>query len=126
MVFAKDFLNANTMSSSKLKNIVAKTPVLSPIESIRRCTQLIVTTGNGSLPVVEDSKLIGIISESDVIPQTHFGNTLVDNVMIDAQRNFAERMNATTISLNSSHASLVTHPDEIAELILNATKAVTK
>ena len=35
-------------------------------------------------------------------------------------------MNATTISLNSSHASLVTHPDEIAELILNATKGVTK
>jgi pimeloyl-ACP methyl ester carboxylesterase len=44
----------------------------------------------------------------------------------DLQRNFAKRMNATTISLNSSHASLVTHPDEIAELILNATKAVTK
>ena len=44
----------------------------------------------------------------------------------DAQRNFTERMNATTISLNSSHASLVTHPDEIAELILNATKGSTK
>jgi pimeloyl-ACP methyl ester carboxylesterase len=44
----------------------------------------------------------------------------------DVQRNFAKRMNATTISLNSSHASLVTHPDEIAELILNATKGVTK
>jgi pimeloyl-ACP methyl ester carboxylesterase len=40
----------------------------------------------------------------------------------DAQRLFAQRMNATTISLNSSHASLVTHPDEIAQLILNATK----
>ena len=44
----------------------------------------------------------------------------------DAERMFAKRMNATTISLNSSHASLVTHPDEIAELILNATKGVTK
>jgi pimeloyl-ACP methyl ester carboxylesterase len=44
----------------------------------------------------------------------------------DAQRNFTKRMNATTISLNSSHASLVTHPDEIAELTLNATKGVTK
>ena len=44
----------------------------------------------------------------------------------DAQRNFAKRMNATTTSLNSSHASLVTHPDEIAELILNAIKGVTK
>jgi pimeloyl-ACP methyl ester carboxylesterase len=44
----------------------------------------------------------------------------------DAQRKFAQRMNATTISLNSSHASLVSHPDEIAELILNATKVSTK
>jgi len=44
----------------------------------------------------------------------------------DAERMFAKRMNATTISLNSSHASLVTHPNEIAELILNATKGSTK
>jgi len=44
----------------------------------------------------------------------------------DVERMFAKRMNATTISLNSSHASLVTHPAEIAELILNATKGVTK
>ena len=43
-----------------------------------------------------------------------------------AERNFAERMNATTVSLDSSHASLVSHPDEIAELILNATKGSTK
>jgi pimeloyl-ACP methyl ester carboxylesterase len=44
----------------------------------------------------------------------------------DAERMFAKRMNATTISLNSSHASLVSHPNEIAELILNATKGSTK
>jgi pimeloyl-ACP methyl ester carboxylesterase len=50
------------------------------------------------------------ISESDrVIPP-------------DLQRTFAERMNATTLSLNASHASLVSHPEEIAEFILNATK----
>jgi pimeloyl-ACP methyl ester carboxylesterase len=52
------------------------------------------------------------ISESDrVIPP-------------DVQRMFAERMNATTLSLNASHASLVSHPNEIAELILNATKGI--
>jgi pimeloyl-ACP methyl ester carboxylesterase len=44
----------------------------------------------------------------------------------DVQHNFAKRMNATAISLNSSHASLVTHPTQIAELILNATKGNTK
>jgi pimeloyl-ACP methyl ester carboxylesterase len=44
----------------------------------------------------------------------------------DIQRKYAERMNAITISLNSSHASLVSHPDEIAELILNATRQGTE
>jgi pimeloyl-ACP methyl ester carboxylesterase len=43
----------------------------------------------------------------------------------DIQRLYAERMNATTLSLNSSHMSLVSHPDDIAELILNATRVKT-
>jgi hypothetical protein len=41
------------------------------------------------------------------------------------ERQFAKQMNATTISVNSSHASLVSYPEEIASLILNATKAST-
>jgi len=40
----------------------------------------------------------------------------------DVQHKFAERMNATTLSLNASHASYVSHPNEIADFILNATK----
>ena len=31
-------------------------------------------------------------------------------------------MNATTLSLNASHASYVSHANEIADFILNATK----
>jgi pimeloyl-ACP methyl ester carboxylesterase len=41
----------------------------------------------------------------------------------DTQRMFAQRMNATTISIDTSHASYVAHPDEIAQLILDATGA---
>jgi pimeloyl-ACP methyl ester carboxylesterase len=44
----------------------------------------------------------------------------------DIQRLYAERMNATILSLNSSHMSLVSQPDEIAQLILNATKGSIK
>jgi pimeloyl-ACP methyl ester carboxylesterase len=40
----------------------------------------------------------------------------------DVQHTFAQKMNATTLSLNTSHASYVAHPVEIAEFILNATK----
>jgi pimeloyl-ACP methyl ester carboxylesterase len=44
----------------------------------------------------------------------------------DVQRMFAKQMNATTISLPASHASYVSHPNEIAEFILNAAKGVTR
>ena len=37
---------------------------------------------------------------------------------------FAKQINATTISIPSSHASLVSHPNEVAQLILNATKGI--
>jgi len=40
----------------------------------------------------------------------------------DLQRFFAERMNAIILSLNASHFSQILQPDEIAELILSATK----
>ena len=40
----------------------------------------------------------------------------------DVERMFAKQMNATTISLASSHASLVSHANEVAKLILNAAK----
>jgi pimeloyl-ACP methyl ester carboxylesterase len=43
----------------------------------------------------------------------------------DTERLFAKQMNASTVSVNSSHASLVSHPDQIADLILNATKGRT-
>jgi pimeloyl-ACP methyl ester carboxylesterase len=43
----------------------------------------------------------------------------------DAQHMFAQRMNATTLSINSSHIAPVSHPDEIAQFILNATNGST-
>jgi pimeloyl-ACP methyl ester carboxylesterase len=38
----------------------------------------------------------------------------------DLQRFMAKRMNARTIELRSSHVSLISHPGEIAKLILEA------
>jgi pimeloyl-ACP methyl ester carboxylesterase len=42
----------------------------------------------------------------------------------DLQRFLARRMHATTIEVDSGHLSLVTHPDEVTQLILEAAKAV--
>ena len=55
------------------------------------------------------------------------GTTSDNDRMIppDAQRQFAKQMNATTISVNASHVSYVSHPDEIAKLIIDAAKGST-
>src|SRR5215469_4337580 len=42
------------------------------------------------------------------------------------ERMFAKQTNATTIALPSSHTSLVSRPTEIAQLILNATKGISR
>ncbi len=41
----------------------------------------------------------------------------------ELERFLAERMNATTIELDSGHLSMITHPEEIADLILQAAPA---
>jgi pimeloyl-ACP methyl ester carboxylesterase len=42
----------------------------------------------------------------------------------DAERKFAARMGATTIEVASSHVAMVSHPDEVAQLIETAAMAV--
>jgi pimeloyl-ACP methyl ester carboxylesterase len=42
-----------------------------------------------------------------------------------AERQFAARMGATTIEIPSSHVAMVSHPDDVAQLIETAAKEVT-
>src|ERR671936_2397814 len=84
MIFAKEFLGINAMSTSKIKSFAVNTPLLSPEDSIDKSAQIIVETGNRALPVAENGKLIGIISEVDIIPTADFGHAIVDEVMSGA------------------------------------------
>jgi len=43
----------------------------------------------------------------------------------DAERQFAQRMGATTIEIPSSHVAMVSHPVEVADLVEKAAEAVT-
>jgi pimeloyl-ACP methyl ester carboxylesterase len=55
---------------------------------------------------------------------TWYGVTENDHIVPpDAQHMFANQINATVLSINSSHASPLSHPNEVAQLILNATEA---
>jgi pimeloyl-ACP methyl ester carboxylesterase len=42
----------------------------------------------------------------------------------DAERQFASRMGATTVEIPSSHVAMVSHPEEVAELIEKAAETV--
>lgn len=42
----------------------------------------------------------------------------------DAERSFAQRMGAVTVEAASSHVAMVSHPDEVADLIETALKGV--
>jgi pimeloyl-ACP methyl ester carboxylesterase len=44
----------------------------------------------------------------------------------NAERMFAKQINATTISLASSHASPISHPNEVAKLILDAANSLSR
>jgi pimeloyl-ACP methyl ester carboxylesterase len=42
----------------------------------------------------------------------------------DAERQFAKRMGATTVEVPSGHVAMVSHPDDVAQLITTAAEAV--
>jgi pimeloyl-ACP methyl ester carboxylesterase len=43
----------------------------------------------------------------------------------DAERLFSQRMGATTVEIESSHVAMVSHPEEVTDLIVKAAQAVT-
>jgi pimeloyl-ACP methyl ester carboxylesterase len=44
----------------------------------------------------------------------------------ELQRFMAERMRATTVEIEAGHLSLITHPEEVTELIMSAVQAVRR
>jgi hypothetical protein len=42
----------------------------------------------------------------------------------DAERSFAQRMGAVTVEAASSHVAMVSHPEEVTDLIETAVKGV--
>jgi pimeloyl-ACP methyl ester carboxylesterase len=42
----------------------------------------------------------------------------------DAERQFAARMGATTVEIPTSHVAMVSHPNEVVDLIKTAAQAV--
>jgi pimeloyl-ACP methyl ester carboxylesterase len=58
----------------------------------------------------------------DSKPSWYAVSKLDQTINPDLERFLAKRMNATTVELNAGHLSLVSHPKEIADLILAASR----
>jgi pimeloyl-ACP methyl ester carboxylesterase len=58
------------------------------------------------------------------LPAWYLVATADEAIPPEAERQFAARMAATTIEVPSSHVAMVSHPDEVAQLIETAAKAV--
>lgn len=85
MVFAKQFVWSNPVTSSKLKGFVVNTPVLSESDTVDHAARMIIGSGNRALPVVgKGGKIVGMVSETDIVLTADFGRATVDEVMSGA------------------------------------------
>jgi CBS domain-containing protein/ribosome-associated translation inhibitor RaiA len=84
MIFAKQLINSTAQPSSKLKGYVVNTSTLTPDHEVENAARLVIGTGNRALPVVERDRLVGIVSETDLVMTADFGHSTVDEVMSGA------------------------------------------
>jgi len=84
MIFAKQILNSSAQASSKVKSFVVKTPTVGPDYDVEKTAQLVVGSGNRALPVLIKEKLVGIVSETDIVSTADFGRAMVDEIMSGA------------------------------------------
>jgi pimeloyl-ACP methyl ester carboxylesterase len=57
------------------------------------------------------------------LPSWYLVSTEDQALPADAERMFASRMGATTIEVPASHVAMVSHPDDVAQLIKTAAEA---
>ncbi|WP_148681537.1 CBS domain-containing protein [Candidatus Nitrososphaera gargensis] len=84
MIFAKQLLNSSAQPSSKVKSYIVNTSMVGPNQDVEKAAQLVIGSGNRALPVVENGRLVGIVSETDLVSTADFGHAIVDEVMSGA------------------------------------------
>ncbi len=84
MIFAKQFLASSAQPTSKLKSFVTSTSSLSPDDEVVDAAKSILGTGNRALPVVQNGRIAGMLSETDIAQTADFGHAIVDEVMTGA------------------------------------------
>ncbi|MGI0037547.1 MAG: CBS domain-containing protein [Nitrososphaera sp.] len=84
MIFAKQLISSSAQPTSKLKSFIVNTTTAAPDSDVEKAAQLVIGSGNRAIPVIEKGKLVGIISETDLIQTADFGHATVDEIMTGA------------------------------------------
>lgn len=86
MLIYYDLLSELVSGKEKVKNYVRKTPTLSPKQTIEETIRLMTKSGITGLPVIDEGRVIGIVSDFDIfrllINNHVFDNLKVLNVLI--------------------------------------------
>ena len=84
MIYAKQLISSSAQPTSKLKSFVVNTTTASPDSDVEKAAQLVIGSGNRAIPVVERGRVVGIVSETDLVQTAEFGHATVDEVMTGA------------------------------------------
>ena len=84
MIFAKQFVNVNALPDSKVRSFICNTPIVDREDQIEKCAQLMLVSANRALPLLDNGRLVGLISETDILKTSEFGHASVDEVMSGA------------------------------------------
>jgi pimeloyl-ACP methyl ester carboxylesterase len=59
------------------------------------------------------------------LPSWYLVATNDEAIPPDAERQFAQRMSATTVEVASNHVAMVSHPDDVVQLLKTAAEALS-
>ena len=90
MFYLKKMLRARVPPSNKVKDVVEKVGTLKPEDSIEKAVKAIVQIGERALPIVKERKLLGIISEKD----------LMKRIKVESEINVKELISEKLIKVN--------------------------
>jgi|GEM_PF-6510063 CBS domain-containing protein/ribosome-associated translation inhibitor RaiA len=90
MFYLKQMLKARISPLNKVKDVVEKVGILKPEDSIEKAIKAIVQIGERALPIVKERKLLGIISEKD----------LIKSIKVESEINVKELISEKVIKVN--------------------------
>ncbi|MFF3910309.1 alpha/beta fold hydrolase [Streptomyces sp. NPDC001848] len=98
------------------------TPATTRRSAAARCKKLVLATANPPIADLFDQQVPG--NAWRVKPSWYIVGTQDRTVNPDRERASAERMKATTVSLDSSHVAMLSQPNAVLEVIRNAAKTL--